>query len=123
MKAGQTLVVLYSDKLEEVKEFYELLGLKFQKEKHGKGPEHFACDLGEVVLEIYPAATDMSKCFNAGTLQPFKLGMILQVDRGLVVDSVCEGKIRAFREGNEPDLSKMVLTQDPEGRRVELWLV
>ncbi len=46
MKAGQTLVVLYSDKLEEVKEFYELLGLKFQKEKHGKGPEHFACDLG-----------------------------------------------------------------------------
>ncbi len=65
----------------------------------------------------------MSKCFNAGTLQPFKLGMILQVDRGLVVDSVCEGKIRAFREGNEPDLSKMVLTQDPEGRRVELWLV
>ena len=48
-------VVFYSENIEHSKDFYELLGLSFKKEKHGEGPEHYAAELGGVVLEIYPS--------------------------------------------------------------------
>lgn len=34
--------------------FYEALGLRFRLEKHGRGPEHLAAEIGAGVLEIYP---------------------------------------------------------------------
>ncbi len=36
-------------------DFYETLGLNFILEKHGDGPEHFSCKIGEgLMLELYP---------------------------------------------------------------------
>lgn len=112
MKNGQTLLVLYSGKPGELRKFYELLGLQFQKEQHGNGPEHFACDLGEVVLEIYPA--------EARPPNAIAPEIILKVNMELVIDLICDGKIRAFRDEDQSDMKTKVLTQDPEGRRVEL---
>jgi hypothetical protein len=40
---------------EEVHQFFHRLGLTFAKEKHGSGPEHYACEQNGVVFEIYPA--------------------------------------------------------------------
>jgi predicted enzyme related to lactoylglutathione lyase len=37
--------------------FYEALGLKFHKERHGRGPEHVSAALGGGVLEIYPLSS------------------------------------------------------------------
>jgi hypothetical protein len=119
MKTGQTLIVFYSSKPDELRGFYELLGLKFQKERHGTGPEHFACDLGEAVLEIYPAE-DRPSNVSPGTLQPFQLGIVLKVNRELIVELICEGKILVFRDEHQLNLHTTALTQDPEGRRVEL---
>src|SRR5262249_2655095 len=34
--------------------FYRALGLDFTEEQHGAGPRHFCCDLGGMILEIYP---------------------------------------------------------------------
>ncbi|MBY0232484.1 MAG: hypothetical protein K2W96_24665, partial [Gemmataceae bacterium] len=34
--------------------FYEGLGLRFVRERHGDGPEHLAATLGGAVLELYP---------------------------------------------------------------------
>jgi lactoylglutathione lyase len=33
---------------------YTLFGCRFQRERHGTGPEHFSADLGGTILEIYP---------------------------------------------------------------------
>lgn len=38
----------------EVQRFFESLGLEFEAEKHGDGPQHVACERNGVVLEIYP---------------------------------------------------------------------
>lgn len=35
--------------------FYQLLGLRFQEERHGKGPAHWAAEVDSAVLEVYPA--------------------------------------------------------------------
>ncbi|GII60836.1 hypothetical protein Skr01_09210 [Sphaerisporangium krabiense] len=49
------LVVVYTDRLEEVRAFYAGLGLEFTGERHGQGPAHHAAVLGSTVLELYPA--------------------------------------------------------------------
>ena len=51
-----TLIVLYSPRPDECRTFYQGLGLRFVRERHGSGPEHHAAVLaGGLVLELYPA--------------------------------------------------------------------
>lgn len=48
-------LVLYSPRMEVVRDFYNRLGVNFKEEKHGQGPKHYAGMLrGNIVLEIYP---------------------------------------------------------------------
>lgn len=48
------------DNLENARTTFEnKLGIKFEKEQHGNGPEHYATMIGGIVLELYPK--------NAGT--------------------------------------------------------
>ncbi|NAS21089.1 VOC family protein [Herbidospora sp. NEAU-GS84] len=49
------LIVVYTDRLDECRAFYTGLGLTFEKERHGTGPEHFSATLGSTVFELYPA--------------------------------------------------------------------
>lgn len=51
----QTVVVIYTHKMEKAVEFFTAFGMSFIKEKHGKEPEHYACEIDGKVFEIYPA--------------------------------------------------------------------
>ena len=54
--ARATLLVIYTERLDECLAFYRGLGLSFVRERHGTGPEHHAAVLGSgTVLELYPA--------------------------------------------------------------------
>jgi predicted enzyme related to lactoylglutathione lyase len=48
------LVVIRAKDLDRAQEFYERIGLKFQRHAHGNGPEHLACEISSLVFEIYP---------------------------------------------------------------------
>lgn len=51
-----TLLVIYTESLEECRQLYANLGIRFVRERHGTGPEHYAAALpGGVVIELYPA--------------------------------------------------------------------
>src|SRR5262249_55832028 len=52
------LLVLKTQQLDRLKEFYSALGLSFAEEKHGDVPLHLAARVGEVVLELYPLPAD-----------------------------------------------------------------
>ena len=54
-------------------------------------------------------------------LQPLQLGIVLKANQELIA-LVSEGDIRAFRVGSI-DLRDRIITQDPEGRRVELEII
>ncbi|MFV2198928.1 VOC family protein [Nocardiopsis sp. LOL_012] len=98
--ARVTLLVLYSERMEECRAFYTALGLDFAEERHGKGPRHYAAVLGDgSVLEIYPAT---------GTRRTGALRL------GLAVDAA------AARPPLEP--GRRVLT-DPDGRKVDVEAV
>ena len=49
-----TLLVLRSNDLNAMRDFYQAIGLTFAEEQHGSGPKHLSTRLGDVVLEIYP---------------------------------------------------------------------
>lgn len=52
---GSDVLVIRGD-VNRLKGFFEGLGLRFVAEKHGDGPDHYACNLrvGGPVLELYP---------------------------------------------------------------------
>ncbi|MDT9681067.1 VOC family protein [Streptomyces sp. TRM76323] len=50
------LVVLYTTRLDDCREFYRSIGLDLVREQHGTGPVHYAATLADgTVLELYPA--------------------------------------------------------------------
>jgi catechol 2,3-dioxygenase-like lactoylglutathione lyase family enzyme len=51
-----TLIVIYTGRLEECRDFYTRLGLLLEPERHGTGPDHYAAVLEDgSVFELYPA--------------------------------------------------------------------
>jgi lactoylglutathione lyase len=57
MNPAFNLVVIRCSDLAQSRRFYEALGLRFDVERHGSGPEHFSADVGGVVFELYPRGT------------------------------------------------------------------
>jgi lactoylglutathione lyase len=55
-----SLLVLRVADIEKGAQFYSALGMEFTKHSHGKGPEHFAAEIGGVVFEIYPLVSEDS---------------------------------------------------------------
>lgn len=54
MLYSASVYVIRTDQPDRLMSFFAGLGLSFKAEKHGKGPEHWACQVGDFVLEIYP---------------------------------------------------------------------
>src|SRR5262245_26410264 len=53
-----TLLVLKTRQVEQLRVFYQTLGVDLVEEQHGKGPVHFAGLVGDVVIEVYPLPDD-----------------------------------------------------------------
>ncbi|WP_211359805.1 glyoxalase/bleomycin resistance/dioxygenase family protein [Actinocorallia herbida] len=89
MEAWLVLVVVYTERLAECRAFYAGLGLGLVAERHGRGPAHFAAELGSgVVCEWYPVS-ERVPATGAG----LRLGVVvgvgscgLSVGRHVVVD-------------------------------------
>jgi hypothetical protein len=48
------LLVIRASQPERLANFYSAMGLRFERERHGNGPEHLTCSLNGFVFEIYP---------------------------------------------------------------------
>ena len=107
------LLVIRSEDMERAAAWYRLIGLTFVKHSHGSGPEHFACELGGAVFEIYPRLSDM----NSTTAT--RLGFtVTSVDK-----TIAELKAAGAKVVSPPKESlwgRRAVVQDPDGHRVEL---
>jgi hypothetical protein len=54
----ETVMVIRTGQITEVKKHFEQMGMVFVEEQHGKGPIHYACQVGDIVTEIYPLGKD-----------------------------------------------------------------
>lgn len=106
------LVVLRSPDVPRLVTFYEALGLRFVKEQHGNGPEHFSATAGGVVLEIYPndAATHA---------ESQRLGFAVDAIEPLLEAITARGgKVVTPPKQSVWDVRAVIA--DPDGRRIEL---
>lgn len=101
-----SLLVIRCDDLEISKEFYQSLGLIFTKEKHGNGPEHYACEIEGMIFELYPNNDESPK--DKSRLG-FKVGDLNDVLSRVQVHSQYE------YAGNT-----VYVVVDPDGRKVEI---
>ncbi len=53
-KSGALILKVPIENMTKMREFFEAFGLTFVLEKHGAGPDHFACEMNGKTLEIYP---------------------------------------------------------------------
>lgn len=116
-KPSLSLIVLRTAEISKSLVFYRTIGLEFIEEQHGKGPVHYVCEMGSMVIEIFPGqpgtAPDRK---NAGATM---LGF--RVER---LDDILE-TLRTARSViiTEPQTSTWgyrAVVQDPDGRAVEL---
>jgi len=102
-------VVLRCADLERSRRFYEGLGLRLSPEQHGNGPKHYACDVGGMILELYPLSDKQTSGLRLG-LVVSDLDRILESLRAL---GAVVGAIGS--DGSSP-----VTVIDPDGHRIAL---
>ncbi|UYG08764.1 VOC family protein [Halomonas sp. M4R1S46] len=100
------LLVLRCKELEASKRFYELLGFRFVKERHGDGPIHYASQEAGMVFELYPLleddATDHTRLgFSVPNLEKI-VPHLETANRHTIADR------------------EVHIAQDPDGRKIEL---
>lgn len=97
--ARVVLLVLYAYDIEKTAEFYAALGFAFVRERHGRGPAHYAAEQDGFVLEIYPSGDPCSP-------------MRLQVDVDDLEEAEAQLTVLGFRPRSEHTYF------DPDGRIV-----
>ena len=95
--------------MEACRVFYEMLGLRFAKHRHGAGPEHFAHE-GEVIVELYPAKSDDRDRTGVG----FSVENLEHTRREMIMVGLGASEIHANPWG------RSFVVRDPDRRRVEI---
>lgn len=112
-----SLLVIKTNQLEKQKTFYESFGLIFQKEKHGKGPEHFSTEIKEqdFVLEIYPLPKKQTLP-DTSTRLGFRVN-----DLEKTIQTILQlgGKIK--NEIRTTSWGTLAVVEDFDGRSVEVY--
>ena len=110
---GLSLVVIYVADLAQSKQFYEVLGLVFEEEQHGKGPRHLACDMSGIVFEIYPCSATMPAT-NA-----VRLGFrVTSVDEA--IECLKRAGIEPIKLPQDSPWGRRAVVRDPDGNTVEI---
>jgi lactoylglutathione lyase len=109
-----TLLVRKTRQIEQVRLFYQALGIELAEERHGKGPVHFAGRVGDVVIEAYPHSDDAT-AVDSSTRLAFAVESLADVIRALQNIGT---KIVTAPQETAPGFQAVV--RDPDGRAVEL---
>ncbi|WP_437274446.1 VOC family protein [Sorangium sp. So ce375] len=102
-------VVLRCADLERSRQFYEGLGLRLSPEQHGNGPKHYACNVGGMVLELYP--------LRDKTTSGLRLGLVVSDLGGILTSLRASG---AAVGTIDPEGSSPVTVVDPDGHQIAL---
>lgn len=108
-----TLLVLKTRQVDQVRTFYETLGITFTEERHGSGPLHYAGRAGDVVVEVYPLPGDSAA--DASTRLGFSVGNLAEVVQALQGLGMAVAK-----QPTQTAWGLQAVVKDPDGRSVEL---
>jgi lactoylglutathione lyase len=97
--------------------FYRAVDLVFAEEQHGVGPTHFSCNLGGMLLEIYPGKPGSApeRTLAGATMLGF---CVPSIERAL--SALARWSTPVLSGPMEDAWGRRVLVEDPDGRTVEL---
>lgn len=107
------LIVIRARNPAEARTLYEALGLRFQREQHGNGPDHFAAVLGQQVFEIYPATDEQP-------VSSLRLGFRVRSVSAAIEAATAAGATVVREPRDSADGEQRAVLQDPDGRKIEL---
>lgn len=113
MSISLNLLVLKCNNIVESRVFYEKLGVKFKREKHGNGIEHLAAEMGSLIFELYPLR-DNEKPDNC------RLGFSTKLLADLSDDLVHDENIPIVKPLTESNGRLVLVVKDPDGRTIEI---
>jgi lactoylglutathione lyase len=105
------LLVLRVEDLDRAERFYRRLGITFTRERHGRGPEHLAATIGELVLELYPLRDTPTTGLRIGFVVP-------SIDDCLSSHEPGNGAIAMA--ANSSEWGRRAVVVDPDGHHIEL---
>jgi lactoylglutathione lyase len=109
-----SLVVLKTRQVDALRRFYGSLGIELAQEQHGKGPVHFAGQVGDVVLEVYPLPDGTP--VDATTRLGFVVARLAEV-----VEALSALSTPVVTEPQTTEWGFRAVVRDPDGRAVELY--
>jgi lactoylglutathione lyase len=109
-----SLLVLKTNQAEQVKDFYQGLGVAFQEEKHGNGPIHFSATIQHTVIEIYPLPKTVQQADTTT-----RLGFRIE-NLDVTLQQVREKGGEIVSEAKQTEWGYAAIVKDPDGRSVEL---
>jgi lactoylglutathione lyase len=109
-----SLLVIKSHQIEQLKQFYEKLGLNFQEEKHGTGPVHYSALIQNTVFEIYPLPLSIE---IADTTT--RLGFHVE-NLDILIQHMKAIGIQVINDPKSTQWGYLAMVKDPDGRSIEL---
>jgi len=107
------LIVLRSENMERLAGFYRVLGLELTCHRHGKGPEHYGTESGELVFEIYEKRNSDDSTSN------IRLGFVVDdVDR--TFSDLKKLGATVVSAPKDSTWGRRCVVDDIEGHRIEL---
>src|SRR5947209_5302880 len=108
------LLVLETRQLDRLKGFYAALGIAFAGEKHGDGPPHYAGNIGDLVLELYPLPEGAGPA-EATTRLGFAVAGL-----DAAVHALEAAGAEVIARPRQTAWGRRAVVRDPDGRAVEL---
>lgn len=113
-KVSMRLLVLKTSQVDRLRAFYQALGLELAEERHGSGPTHFAGQVGDAILELYPLLDGDTA--DATTRLGFAVERLAEV-----VQALREAGTVIASEPRQTAWGLRAVVRDPDGRAVELY--
>lgn len=108
------LVVIRTNDIDKLADFYQKLGITFQYHQHGKGPFHYAAELAGTVFEIYPLLKSQEKPDNS-----LRLGFdVARLDE--LIASLIKEKVEILKAPTHSEYGYVAIIKDLDGRKIEL---
>jgi len=109
------LVVIRSRDLERSEKFFSVLGIGFERHRHGKGVEHLAGGAIELapLMEIYPLADGQTP--TSSTRIGFNIDAV-----DAYIDGLLDAGGKLIAKPHDSEWGRRAVVQDPDGHKVEL---
>lgn len=106
------LLVIKTPQQETTYQFYQQLGMAFEKHRHGKGLLHYSTELPPMVFEIYPLPPSQTSADTST-----RLGFVLPNLEAVITQLPAEYIIRP---PHHSEWGYQALIRDPDGRKIEI---